>query len=244
VDQQAALYGHGGQGAGDVKITFGTGAFALGLTGAAPVMGQGGGLLPTVAWRIGAGETQYALDGGILTAGSALEWLRDIGLLEDFSALDAVPGESAAARGVFFVPAQAGLGCPYWDRSARGAWIGLGLETPRMALVQAVFEGIALRAAQLVEVFAGTSGIGRVSIDGGVSRSVYFTQFLANALGREIFVAGDADLTVIGMLKFCAAGVVVPQAWRVVAPEAVDFTGIKRRFADAVARTRGWEEGV
>lgn len=242
VDQQAALYGHGCQGVGDVKITFGTGAFALGLTGTAPVMGQGGGLLPTVAWRIGGGETQYALDGGILTAGSAVEWLRDIGLLEDFAALDAVQGPSAAARGLFFVPAQAGLGCPYWDRSARGAWIGLELDTPREALAQAVFEGIALRAAQLVEAFAKISGIGRVSIDGGLSRSAYFTQFLANALGREIWVAEDADLTVMGLLKLCAQGVAVPQAWRAVAPEAVDFAGTKRRFADFVERTRGWVE--
>jgi glycerol kinase len=246
VDQQAALFGHGCEGVGDVKITFGTGAFALGLTGTTPVMGEGSGLLPTVAWGIGHAAPQYALDGGILTAGSALEWLREIGLLEDFAALDTLQGPSAATRGLFFVPAQAGLGCPYWDRTARGAWLGLGLDTPRLALVQAVFEGIALRAAQLIDAFAGFSGLGRVSIDGGLSRSRYFTQFLANALGREIHVAEDADLTMIGLLKLCAAAatlqIPVAQEWHSVTPDAGDFTVVKRRFANAVSRTQGWLE--
>jgi glycerol kinase len=244
VDQQAALFGHGCQGAGDIKITFGTGAFALGLTGGAPVMEEGSGLIPTVAWRIGGGAAQYALDGGILTAGSALEWVRGVGLLDDFSSLDLLEGPSAAERGLFFVPAQAGLGCPYWDRTARGGWIGIGLETPRGDLARAVMEGIALRAAQLVGAFAKVSGIGRVSIDGGLSKSVYFTRFLANALGRKIMVAESADLTAIGLLQLCTAlaakpAQVSPQ-WRQVEPDGSSFDQIHSRFAEAVTRMRGW----
>jgi glycerol kinase len=241
VDQQAALFGHGCQGAGDIKITFGTGAFALGLTGTAPVMEEGSGLIPTVAWQIGGGEAQYALDGGILTAGSALEWVHGVGLLDGFSSLDLLEGPSAAERGLFFVPAQAGLGCPYWDRTARGGWIGIGLETPREDLARAVVEGIALRAAQLAGAFAKMSGIGRVSIDGGLSRSVYFTGFLANALGRKIMVAQSADLTAIGLLQLCARepARILPQ-WREVEPDGSDFGRIHLRFADAVTRMRGW----
>jgi glycerol kinase len=109
-----------------------------------------------------------------------------------------------------------------------------------------VFEGIALRAVQLVDAFARSSGVGRVSIDGGLSRSSYFTRFLANALGREIHVAEEADLTLIGMLKLCAAAaniqIPLAQGWREVAPEAMDFKAVKRRFADAVSRTLGWQE--
>ncbi len=244
VDQQAALFGHGCQQPGDIKITFGTGAFALGLTGTAPVMDGKTGLLPTAAWQIGTAAPQYALDGGILTAGSALEWLRGIGLLTDFAEIDTLEGPSAAAQGVFFVPALAGLGCPYWDRTARGAWFGLGLETPRAALIRAVVEGIALRAAQLATAFGQISGVGRVSIDGGLSRSAYFTQFLANALGRNISVADSADLTAIGMLQLCGAAHGHPRPtlhqWRVVVPEATNFEPLRAQFAYAVERTRGW----
>jgi glycerol kinase len=244
VDQQAALFGHGCQGAGDIKITFGTGAFALGLTGSAPVMDGGSGLIPTVAWQIRGADAQYALDGGILTAGSALEWVRGVGLLDDFSSLDLLEGPSAAERGLFFVPAQAGLGCPYWDRTARGGWIGIGLDTPREDLARAVVEGIALRAAQLVGAFAKVTGVGRISIDGGLSRSVYFTQFLANALGWKINVAESADLTVTGMLQLCSVlaakpAQVLPQ-WREVEPDGAGFEQIHSRFADAVTRMRDW----
>lgn len=244
VDQQAALFGHGCHGAGDIKITFGTGAFALGLTGSMPVMDGSSGLLPTVAWQIGGADTQYALDGGILTAGSALEWVRGIGLLDDFSSLDLLEGPSAAERGLFFVPAQAGLGCPYWDRTARGGWIGIGLDTPREDLARAVVEGIALRAAQLIGAFAKLSGVGRVSIDGGLSRSIYFARFLANALGRKISVAESADLTAIGVLQLCTALAAKPAQvlpkWREVVPEGASFDQIHSRFADAVTRMRGW----
>ncbi|GLR66366.1 carbohydrate kinase [Acidocella aquatica] len=243
VDQQAALFGHGCQQPGDIKITFGTGAFALGLTGAAPVMGGTTGLLPTAAWQIGAAAPQFALEGGILTAGSALEWLRGIGLLADFAEIDALSGPSAAAQGVFFVPALAGLGCPYWDRTARGAWLGLSLETPRAALIRAVVEGIALRAAELAAAFAKTSPLARVSIDGGLSRSTYFTQFLANALGHPVSVAASADLTALGMLQFCesleSTSRHAGQDWQVVTPQADDFTAIHMKFASAVACVRG-----
>ena len=244
VDQQASLHGHACERPGDIKITFGTGAFALGLTGGATVTGHSGGLLPTVAWQIRDREPLYALEGGILTAGSAMDWLQRIGMLADFAALDRLNGHSAAEAGLFFVPAQGGLGCPYWDRTARASWIGIGLDTPGEDLTRAVVEGIALRAAQLVDAFADGFVVGRLSIDGGLSRSRYFTQFLANAVGRELAVSQQADLTAAGILKLCAvaAEVVFPlqSVWRAVAPNISDFNKVRARFADAVERSRGW----
>jgi glycerol kinase len=247
VDQQASLFGHDCQNEGDIKITFGTGAFALGLTGAAPKMDNGAGLLPTVAWQLGAAPAQYALDGGILTAGSALEWLRGVGLLDDFTLLDAESGDSdgsAAARGLFFVPAQGGLGCPYWDRTARGGWIGIGLDTPRADLARAVVEGIALRAAQIVDAFARAAAVGRISIDGGLSQSRYFCQFLADVLNREVSVADSSDLTALGMLRLCATALAspisLPGQWRHISPRPGDQVDIRKRFDAAVERVRGW----
>ena len=92
VDQQAALYGHGCRLAGDIKITFGTGAFALGLTDGAGLADRKAGLLPTVAWRIGDRAARYALEGGILTAGSAADWARGIGLFRRLHGAGRVPG--------------------------------------------------------------------------------------------------------------------------------------------------------
>jgi glycerol kinase len=235
VDQQAALYGHGCAAPGDIKITFGTGAFALGLTGA-PVMRNASGLLPTCAWQVG-DDLQYALDAGMFTAGAAYDWLDTVGLAGNDD-----DGLSAIARGVMFVPAQAGLGCPYWDRAARAAWFGIDLATTQAELRRAVLEGIALRAAQLARAMAAAMARqGRVCVDGGLTRNAYFTRFLADALGGPIEVATTADLTAFGVARLCAVGLGrVPPApsFRVVEPAHPVSDALHARFADAVERTR------
>ena len=88
VDQQASLYGHGCREAGDAKITFGTGAFALAITGNQPLRSPEQGLLPTVAWQFESAEPVYALDGGVYCAGSAVEWGRKLGLFSDYAEIN------------------------------------------------------------------------------------------------------------------------------------------------------------
>jgi glycerol kinase len=252
VDQQAALFGHSCAGPGDLKVTFGTGAFALGLTGEAPVMRDTAGLLPTCAWQIGMAPACYALDGGVLTAGAAVDWARAMGLADLDVAGQPGTSASAASRGVFFVPALAGLGCPHWDRAARGAWLGLSLDTSRQDLARAVLEGVALRTAELVRAFAAVSGrpVTRLSVDGGLTRSGYFVAFLADAVGQPIELAGMADMTALGLLGLCLAGTGGPPlprpaaAWRTVVPSGTDLAATLAGFAEAVARTRGWHDVV
>ena len=123
VDQQAALYGHGCRRPGDAKITFGTGAFVLAVTGDAPLRVPDAGLLPTVAWDLG-GATSYAVDGGVYNAGSAVEWLQGLGLIKDVAELAAFDRAPAIDRDLVFVPALSGLACPHWDRRAAGMWLG------------------------------------------------------------------------------------------------------------------------
>ncbi len=249
VDQQASLFGHGCREAGDLKITFGTGAFALGLTGAAPVLEGAGGLLPTCAWQCAGTPPAYALDGGILTAGAAIEWLKETGLLPGGHAqLDGFTGPSAIARGLAFVPALAGLGSPYWDRAARGSWLGLDLSTTPEDLRRAVLEGIAFRATELVRTLQATlGGRGRIAIDGGVSRSGYFTRFLANALNTPIEVAGFADVTALGVLHLVLGALgrperPAPDGVRAIQPDAPLEAAHHARFARAVQLSRAWAE--
>src|SRR5262249_43691830 len=73
VDQQAALAGAGCVKPGLVKATYGTGVFVLAHAGDQRPRPTGG-LLPTVAWRV-AGRVEWAIDGGVFTAGALLEWL-------------------------------------------------------------------------------------------------------------------------------------------------------------------------
>jgi glycerol kinase len=245
VDQQAALFGHECRSPGDIKITFGTGAFALALTGEMPALNVDSGLLPTCAWRLGSAAPVYALDGGILTAGAAVDWLRSLGLINALEELDAFEGPSAASRGVMFVPAQSGLGCPHWDRSARGLWIGMNLATSRGDLCRAVLEGIAFRASELVAAFNSVAPCTKIAVDGGLTRSRYFCGFLAEALGREVMIADTADVTAIGLLQLARLGVSAPTPATEVAYRRVTPTGIlhdKDRdcFAEALRRASGW----
>ena len=74
-DQQAALFGQACFEVGMAKNTYGTGCFMLMNTGDKAVRSEHG-LLTTIAWGIN-GKVEYALEGSIFVAGSAIQWLRD-----------------------------------------------------------------------------------------------------------------------------------------------------------------------
>lgn len=241
VDQQAALYGHGCRAPGDAKITFGTGAFTLAVTGAEIVRAPEQGLLPTVAWRRG-GVSTYAVDGGVYDAGAAVEWAQRLGLFESFADLDEFETPPAISRGLAFVPALSGLACPHWDRSAAALWVGLSAATTRRDLAQALLEGIALRTAEVVRAMDARVPVGgRISVDGGLTRSRYFLRFLANALVREIACPEFDELTAFGCAALAAGGEVArPGAVRIVAPDGTDSAPWRDRFAEAVRRAKAW----
>ena len=244
VDQQASLYGHGCRQAGDAKITFGTGAFALVVTGSELRRSPEQGLLPTVAWEITPGEPVYALDGGVYCAGSAVEWGRNLGLFVDYAEINQFEAAAAIERDLVFVPALSGLACPHWDRSAAGLWLGMSLDTGRQDLIQSLLEGVALRAAEVIRAMGEFAVIGeRISIDGGVSTNPYFCQFLANVLGHQVSVNAMAELTALGTAALAAGreleAVAAADGRRDYLPE-VDKSNYLDRFQEAVARSRNW----
>ena len=239
VDQVAALYGHGCRQPGDIKVTFGTGAFTLMITaGRATIPGT----IATVGWGAPPHRT-YAVDGGIYTAGAAIEWLIRIGLLTDAADLDKLGGEPAVAKGLCFVPALAGLACPHWDRTAAGLWIGLDNATGRDDLVKAVLEGIALRMCEVLDTLAnGGDARGMLSVDGGLTRSRYFLDFLATVLQRPIVVPANSELTAYGAALLASGGTIEPTSDDGIKfePASVDGSPWRQQFAAALDRSRGW----
>jgi len=187
VDQFAGIYGHGCTNKGDAKITLGTGAFIQSLTGNEIHDVGDTGLLPTLCWKFPNEEPVFGLDGGVYNAGSAVNWARTIGLFNDYDELDNFSQQSAVSRGLTFVPALSGLGCPYWDRTAAGLWAGLSLETSRKDMLQSLLEGIAARTVEVIETMNLISPLGEsIYVDGGLSANVYFKQFLADISGKVI----------------------------------------------------------
>ncbi len=246
VDQQAALFGHGCRKPGDAKITFGTGAFALAVTGEEITRAPEKGLLPTVAWSID-GRMTYAVDGGVYDAGSAIEWARRIGIVSDLTAdLDWFDTTAAIERDVVFVPALSGLACPHWDRTAASLFLGMSAATTKADLCQALLEGIALSAADVVSAMDAHVPIGRsIAIDGGLARSRYFAQFLADMIGRDVLSTDFDERTAFGTASLAAlgAGFSLPEpktASYTFSPRISDSTAIRRRFGEAVSRSKGW----
>jgi len=202
VDQQAALFGHGCRHAGEAKMTFGTGGFALALAGDCPVA-DAGRLTSTVAWQTGA-ETRYAVEGGVYDAGAAVEWAMRIGLLDDPAELHAFDEAPAISRGLVFIPALSGLACPQWNRGASGLWIGMTTATTRRDLQQSILEGVALQTCEVIAELQARVGLGDVlRVDGGLSASDYFLRFLAGASGKTIVRSANTELTAYGCALLC-----------------------------------------
>ncbi|WP_297443825.1 FGGY family carbohydrate kinase [Acidocella sp.] len=240
VDQQAALYGHGCRRAGDAKITFGTGAFALAVTGAEIIRAPEQGLLPTIAWSRG-GIATFALDGGVYDAGAAIEWAERLGILHNLDELHDFQAPPAITRGLVFVPALSGLACPHWDRSAAALWLGMDSSTTRQDLLQALLEGVALRTAEVISAMHEKIELkGAISVDGGLTRSPYFLRVLASALGRELAVPDFDELTAFGCAALAAPQPLPrPGTTRAIAP-SLTSSGWRERFAEAITRARGW----
>ncbi|MCU0829008.1 MAG: FGGY family carbohydrate kinase [Tabrizicola sp.] len=237
VDQQAALYGHGCRAPGQTKITFGTGAFAQSVTGA--LLRPQTGVLPTIAWQRAGQPVTYALDGGVYAAASAVNWARELGLFTDYAQIAAFDG-AAIDRGLAFVPALVGLGAPHWNRATRGAWLGLDLAHGPRDLMQALLEGIALRAVEVLDAMAAAQPPdGPVSVDGGLSRNPYFTAFLAQTLGRDLFLSDEAELTAMGLAHMAAQATGLPVPGRRpgrIVPAGPDRPGPARLAQFATAR--------
>lgn len=230
VDQQAALYGHGCRTPGAAKVTFGTGAFVQCLTGAL-IRPDRPGPLPTVAWQPQGQPVSYALDGGVYAAASAVNWARDLGLFHTFSEVSTFPCRPAIDRGLAFVPALAGLGCPHWNRGARGAWLGLALADRRSDMMQALLEGIALRTAEVLEAMTALQPFrGAVSVDGGLARNGYFTAFLAEVAGHDLFLPAETEQTAAGLARMAA------EALRLDLPEPREGRALPARLSGRGAR--------
>jgi glycerol kinase len=221
-DQQAALFGQACFEPGEVKCTYGTGAFLLQNVGREPIVPRGG-LLGTVAWKIG-DEVAYALEGSSFIAGAAVQWLRDgLGIIERSAEVEKLARSVKDSGGLVFVPALAGLGAPYWRPEARGVIRGIDRGTTAGHLARATLEGIALLVHDLAEEMRAESGryFPAFKVDGGATANGLLMQFQADVLGVPVVRPKLTETTAFGaaFLAGLATGVWhdrddIRRAWR------------------------------
>lgn len=198
-DQQAALFGQACFEKGSAKNTYGTGCFILMNTGDTPVQSKNN-LLTTIAWGID-GKVEYALEGSVFNAGSAIKWLRDEVKLVDSAPQSDVDAEKVPdTGGVYVVPAFTGLGAPYWDMYARGIIVGITRGTAREHIIRATLESIAYQSRDVLQAMEADSGIclKELKVDGGASVSDFLMQFQADILGTAVNRPKIVETTALG----------------------------------------------
>jgi glycerol kinase len=242
-DQQAAMFGQGAHNTGDAKITLGTSAMLDVHTGDA-VADAPPGAHALSLWRLTDGTRAYCLEGTVITAGSAVEWLVDLGLVRDAEEVSALAESVATSGGVVFVPALQGLGTPFADDGARAAFYGLTRGTGRAHIARAVLEGIAHRCVDVGEAF----GLGDVPlrVDGGLARSAPLLQMIADYSGREVVRAAEVEATAVGaaFLAGLATGVFsTPEGCRRLITAPVRLIPVIGADARAAMRTH-WAAAV
>jgi glycerol kinase len=247
-DQQAAVVGQACFRPGMMKVTYGTGAFALLNIGETPVASRNR-LLTTVAYQLG-GRRTYALEGAIFVAGAAVQWLRDgLGIIKTAAETQALAEAADPGQDVYLVPAFVGLGAPHWDAEARGMLTGITRGTGRAEIARAALESVGYQTHDLYTAMqadwpAAESAVLRV--DGGMVASDWAMQFLADMLGAPVDRPVIAETTALG-----AAYLAGLQAG--LCPQPEDFGRgwkLDRRFTpadrngDRARKLDGWHKAV
>ncbi len=198
-DQQAALFGQACFEKGMAKNTYGTGCFMLMNTGEEAVKSDHG-LLTTIAWGID-GKVEYALEGSIFVAGSAIQWLRDgLRMVKSASETEGYATKIGSTDGVYVVPAFVGLGTPYWDSDVRGAIFGITRGTEKEHFIRATLESLAYQTKDVLDAMNADSGIDlkTLRVDGGAVANNFLMQFQSDMLGVSVERPEIQETTALG----------------------------------------------
>lgn len=246
-DQQAALFGQACFESGMVKNTYGTGCFMLMNTGEKAVTSENG-LLTTIAWGID-GKVEYALEGSIFVAGSAIQWLRDgLRMFRNSSESERYAKRVDSTDGVYVVPAFVGLGTPYWDSDVKGAVFGLTRGTTKEHFVRATLESLAYQTKDVLDAMEADSGISlkTLRVDGGAVSNDFLMQFQADLLNVPVERSTINETTALGAAYL--AGLAVG-FWKD-RNEIAEYRRLDRPFEPNMEETvreglyKGWQKAI
>ncbi|MED4161399.1 glycerol kinase GlpK [Halalkalibacterium halodurans] len=246
-DQQAALFGQACFEKGMAKNTYGTGCFMLMNTGDQGVKSKHG-LLTTIAWGLD-GKVEYALEGSIFVAGSAIQWLRDgLRMMKSAKESEGYATKVTSADGVYVVPAFVGLGTPYWDSDVRGAVFGLTRGTSKEHFIRATLESLAYQTKDVLQAMEADSGISlkTLRVDGGAVANNFLMQFQSDLLGVSVERPMVQETTALGAAYL--AGLAV--GFWTSKEEITNNWNLEQKFAaemeeaDRAKLYEGWQKAV
>lgn len=207
-DQQAALFGHGCFKEGELKSTYGTGAFVWMNAGQSYQPLEKAGYLQTIAWCLD--RPTYAFEGFVMYAGAVLDWLADhLGVAGSAAEVAAKAQSAGTSAGVAMVPAFQGLASPWWAPNARAALLGLSSATRSAEVCHAAMEAVCFQVRRVLEDMseAEVRPEGTVRADGGLTRSDYLLQMQADILALPVQRAEMENVTPFGVGLLAGLGV-------------------------------------
>ena len=199
-DQHAALFGQMCIDKAMVKNTYGTGCFMLMNIGQEFIQSKNN-LLTTIAWKIN-DEITYAFEGSIFIGGAVVQWLRDgLGIIKKSADVEALATSVKDTAGVYFVPAFAGLGAPYWDSEARGAIVGLTRGATAAHISRAALESIAYQTMDVLKAMEADAGleIKELRVDGGATANNLLMQLQSDVLNCKVIRPLVVETTALGV---------------------------------------------
>jgi len=247
-DQQAALFGQVCTKPGMVKNTYGTGCFMLMHTGTKKIASKNK-LLTTVAWQLGEGPLEYAVEGSVFIAGAVVQWLRDgLGIIKHSSEIEPLAAQVPDTGGVYLVPAFAGLGAPHWDPHARALMSGITRGTTKAHIARAALEGIAYQVTDILTAMQADAGVKlrELRVDGGASNNNLLMQFQADLLGVPVVRPVVTETTALGAAYLAGLGI---GYWKNQSDIATQWQA-ERRFLPMMkapqkkALTAGWNQAL
>ncbi len=102
--------------------------------------------------------------------------------------------------GVYFVPAFAGLGAPYWNPEARGTIVGITRGTTGGHIARAAIESIAYQTMDVLKAMEADAGLSikELRVDGGATANNLLMQFQANLLNCKVIRPEITETTALG----------------------------------------------
>lgn len=202
VDQPAALIAEKCFDAGDIKCTFGTGAFLLVNIGSTSKISNSG-LSTSIGWSE-AGKISYYWDGQVFAAASAVAWLVEMGFIKDPSEIDSLPIDTE----VISTSGFNGFGAPTWQARGTASFSGMTLATSKSDLARAVIDGIAAQVAEVIEsVRSDGTPAKLMRVDGGLTQSKTLVQRTADLCQLDIEIYPHPDATAMGTFALTKSGI-------------------------------------
>ncbi|MDL2278354.1 glycerol kinase GlpK [Parabacteroides sp. OttesenSCG-928-G07] len=181
------------------KVTYGTGSSVMVNIGEKAATAPEG-LVTSVGFSA-FGKVYYAFEGNIHCTGATISWVeKKLEMISSPEEIELLASSLEDNDGVYFVPAFAGLGAPWWKSDVKAAIFGMTLGVGKAHLLRAALESIAYQVKDLISAMTNQASITlkELRVDGGPTKNNLLMQFQADLLRVPIDCLDIEEASALG----------------------------------------------